>query len=349
MTQRTTATPTVTLSDVAARAGVSLATASRVINNSAKPVAPELRTRVLSAVEDLHYVPNVHAQNLARAQRTAVGVIVHDVSDPYFAEITRGLQRVAAAHGRLLLICNSYRDPERELEYVALLRAQQCQALVLAGSGYHDPQFAERLDEHLRALEAIGVRVSAIGRHDLRGATVRPENEAGAFALGERLFATGHTRAGVVAGPRILTTITDRLAGLRRAAELCGRELPDEQVVYADFSRDGGEAATHTLLDAAPGTTAVVALNDAMAVGVLAAARARGLRVPEELSVLGFDDMPIARDVTPALTTVRLPLVEMGERAMTLVLSEDADSGHDETVPATVVWRDSCAPPRRMP
>ena len=111
-----------TLADVARRAGVSPATASRVINGSHKPVADELRDRVLRAVEELRYVPNAHAQMLARAQRSAVGVIVHDVSDPYFAEITRGLQRVAIEHGRLLVICNSYRDPARELEYVELLQ-----------------------------------------------------------------------------------------------------------------------------------------------------------------------------------------------------------------------------------
>ena len=112
-----------TLADVARRAGVSPATASRIINGSTKPVTDALRERVLAAVADLQYVPNAHAQLLARSHRSAVGVIVHDVSDPYFAEITRGLQRVATENGRLVIICNSYRDPDRELEYVELLRA----------------------------------------------------------------------------------------------------------------------------------------------------------------------------------------------------------------------------------
>ncbi len=127
-----------TLADVARRAGVSTATASRIINSSPKPVAEALRERVLAAVAELQFVPNAHAQQLARADRSAVGVIVHDVSDPYFAEITRGLQRVATDHGRLVIICNSYRDPERELDYVELLHAHQVAAIVLAGSGYHD-------------------------------------------------------------------------------------------------------------------------------------------------------------------------------------------------------------------
>src|SRR6266498_4702254 len=147
-----------TLADVARLAGVSQATASRIVNGSDKLVTDELRTRVLRAVAQLQYVPNAHAQQLARADRTAVGVIVHDVSDPYFAEITRGLQRVATAHGRLVMICNSYRDPDRELEYVELLRAHQVAAIILAGSGYHDAAFTRSLnlrsEEHTSELQS---------------------------------------------------------------------------------------------------------------------------------------------------------------------------------------------------
>ncbi|MGC9664975.1 LacI family DNA-binding transcriptional regulator [Planosporangium sp. 12N6] len=336
---------TVTLADVARRAGVSPATASRVINGSSKPVNEDLRVRVLRAVADLRYVPNVHAQNLARSQRSAVGVIVHDVSDPYFAELTRGLQRVATARDQLLVICNSYRDPERELAYVELLRAQQVNALVLAGSGYHDAAFTNDLNARLRAYVEGGGRVSVIGRHKLVGSAVLPANEAGAHLLGDALYGLGHHRIGVIAGPRVLTTTSDRLAGLRRAARDHGRSMPARRIRYADFTRDGGAAAAADLLDAEPSLTAVVALNDAMAVGALATLRQRGVRVPEDLSVVGFDDMPVARDVWPALTTIRLPLVEMGERAMTLALDDEGKTTV-EMAPASLVWRDSCGPPR---
>lgn len=338
-------TPTaVTLAEVARRARVSPATASRVINGSTKPVADELRERVLQAVSELRYVPNAHAQNLAGARHTAVGVIVHDVSDPYFAEITRGLQRVATEFGRLLVICNSYRDPDRELAYVELLRAQQAGALILAGSGYHDPAFTGKLNEQLSAYTAGGGRVSVIGRHELVGCAVLPENEPGAYVLGRRVFGLGHRRVGVLAGPRKLTTTTDRLAGLRRAAAEHGCTVPQRLVEYSDFTRDGGAAAAAQLLDREPRLTLLVALNDSMAVGALATLRERGIRVPAELSVVGFDDMPVARDVTPALTTVRLPLVEMGERAMRLALA-GGEAARVERAPAEVIWRDSCAPP----
>ncbi|GIG85565.1 LacI family DNA-binding transcriptional regulator [Plantactinospora endophytica] len=336
-----------TLADVARRAGVSPATASRIINGSPKPVTDALRERVLAAVEELQYVPNAHAQQLARNHRSAVGVIVHDVSDPYFAEITRGLQRVATEHGRLVIICNTYRDPDKELEYVELLRANQAAAIILAGSGYHDEQFTHTLDAKLRVYQSTGGHVAVIGRHEHTGHAVIPANEAGGHLVGAELYGLGHTRIGVVAGPRHLTTTTDRIAGLRRAAREHGQKLTPRQIVYADFDRSGGASATATLLDTQPGLTAIAAMNDSMAIGALSLLRSRGIDVPGQISVIGFDDMPIARDVTPALTTIRLPLADMGARAMTLALQppEPLNTPQIEHVAAELVRRESSAAP----
>ena len=337
-----------TLADVARRAGVSTATVSRIINNSPKPVGDELRERVLAAVAELQFVPNANAQQLARADRTAVGVIVHDVSDPYFAEITRGLQRVATEHGRLVIICNSYRDPERELAYVDLLHAHQTAAIVLAGSGYHDAPITSRLDAKLRLYQNTGGRVAVIGRHEHTGDAIVPENEHGGRLAGDALLRLGHTAIGVIAGPRHLTTTTDRLAGLRQAFKDHGRRLPVKNIEYADFDRAGGYAAAGALLDRNPSLTALAALNDSMAVGALACLRERGLDVPGRISLIGFDDMPVAVDVTPSLSTVRLPLEEIGVRAMSLALRRP-DNGHDavEHAAAELVLRGSTAHPPR--
>lgn len=334
-----------TLADVARRAGVSAATASRVINGSPKPVTDDLRARVLRAVDELHYVPNAHAQLLARSDRIAVGVIVHDVSDPYFAEITRGLQRVATEHGRLVIICNSYRDPDRELAYVDLLRAQQVAAIVLSGSGYHDTTFTRLLNAKLRAYERTGGRVAVIGRHKHAGDAVMPGNEEGGYLAGAELYRLGHERIGVVAGPRVLTTTTDRITGLRRAAKEHDRSLPPKRIVYGNFDRNSGVAAAAELLDAAPDITAIAALNDAMAIGVLATLRERGIAVPQRMSVIGFDDMPIAQDVLPPLTTVRLGMTEMGMRAMALAIGPPAETSRVVHVPAELVRRASSGPP----
>ncbi|MGS2617763.1 LacI family DNA-binding transcriptional regulator [Micromonospora sp. LZ34] len=337
-----------TLADVARRAGVSPATVSRIVNGSSKPVAEALRLRVLAAVEELQYVPNAHAQLLARSHRSAIGVIVHDVSDPYFAEITRGLQRVATENGRLVIICNSYRQPDKELEYVELLRAHQAAAIILAGSGYHDTGFTTTLNSKLRVYQATGGRIAVIGRHEYVGDAVVPDNEKGGYLLGNELYALGHQRIGVIAGPKQLTTTTDRIAGLRRAARDHRRQVPARRIVYGDFDRASGAAAAAALLDAEPNLTAVAALNDSMAVGALALLRSRGIAVPNEISVVGFDDMPIASDVTPALTTVRLPLADMGACAVTLALQppDDGNGPRIEQMGAELVRRESSGPPR---
>jgi LacI family transcriptional regulator len=335
-----------TLVEVARRAGVSAATASRILSGSSKPVSPALRSRVLTAAEALQYVPNANAQQLARAQPTAVGVIVHDVSDPYFAEITRGLQRVATDAGRLVFICNSYRDPARELEYVALLHGHRTAAIVLAGSGHRDRATAQATAAALRRYQRDGGRVTVIGRHPQHpGDAVLPANEPGGFLAGDALCRLGHHRIGVVAGPAELTTTADRLAGLRRAARAHRRALPAGRIAYAGFDRDSGAAAAAALLEADPELTALAVLNDTMAIGALAVARERGLAVPQRLSVVGFDDMPIARDLVPALTTVRLPLTEIGAVAMRLALSPPGRRSRTVPIEATLVRRGSAAPP----
>ncbi|MQA84490.1 MAG: LacI family DNA-binding transcriptional regulator [Streptosporangiales bacterium] len=334
-----------TLEDVARRAGVSLATASRVINGTSHSVADELRARVLAAVEELQYVPNAHAQMLARSRRATVGVIVHDVSDPYFAEITRGLQRVATDSGLLLMICNSYRDPEREVAYVELLHAHQVAAVILAGSGYRSADVTRAINAKLTAYARSGGRVAVIGRHELAGDAVMPENESGGYVIAEALLDLGHERIGVIGGPEELTTTADRLGGVRRAFRTRGRALPGRSVTYGDFTCDGGERAAAELLDRDPDLTALLALNDEMAVGALMSLRARGVRVPEQVSVAGFDDMPVARQVTPALTTVHLPMVEMGALAMRLALQPPADGQRVERIPARIVHRESAARP----
>jgi LacI family transcriptional regulator len=333
-----------TLADVARRAGVSTATVSRIINNSPKPVGDALRERVLAAVAELEFVPNANAQQLARADRTAVGVIVHDVSDPYFAEITRGLQRVATEHGRLVIICNSYRDPERELAYVDLLHAHRTAAIVLAGSGYVDPATTARLDRKLRVFESTGGRVAVIGRHEHAGDAIVPENSHGGWLAADALYRMGHTALGVIAGPAHLTTTTDRLDGIRRAARDHGHRLTTRHIEYADFGRDGGLAATGVLLGRNPSLTALIALNDSMAVGALACLRSQGIDVPGTISVIGFDDMPISVDVTPALSTVRLPLDDIGARAMTLALDGPGPEPRVEHAAAELVLRASTAP-----
>ena len=335
-----------TLAEVARRAGVSLATASRVISNSPYGVTKELQDRVLAAAEELDYVPNAHAQALVRSRMSALVVIVQDVSDPYFSEVVRGIHGVADETGRLVTVCNTYRDPERELAYLRLLRAQKVEAIILASSGLDDPEHSRKIAAQIGAFEASGGRVSMIGRHFVSGNAVVPENRAGALALGRELIRLGHRRFGFVSSPLRIGSTIDKLGGFRDALEEAGLDLPTENIVEGDFSRASGVRAVPGLLDRVMDITAIVAFNDQMAVGVLAALRERGVPVPEEISVTGFNDTPIARDLTPALTTVRLPLVEMGVRATQLALQPSGDRSSVERLPTELVLRESMAEAR---
>ena len=335
------------LSDVAAEAGVSNATASRVLSGSAQPVSPDLHERVLAAARRLHYVPNAHAQALVRSTNPTVGLIVHDGSDPYFSEIARGVFQAARAQDLLVVICNTYREPGGELRYISALRAQRVQAVLVAGSGFTQDELELQTSNELRAFEETGGRVVLVGRHRAAFDSVLPDNTGGARKMTELLLAKGHTRIGVIAGPRILTTVEDRLKGVRDALAEVGACLPEERLVYtSNFDRDGGYAGVRELLAKCPDVTVIFALNDAMAVGSLTALRERGVSVPTDVSVVGFDDIPTVRDVTPPLTTVRLPMENMGARAMALALRPPAKQPRRVPIPASIVERDSLGPPR---
>ena len=336
-------TGAVTLKQVAAEAEVSLATASRVLHRSGgREVRGALAERVQAAAERLGYVSNPHAQALARARSSTVGLIVHEVTDPYFAAIAAGAMHAAHAEGVMVMMAATFRDPELELDYLGRLRAQGARGVLLAGSGSTDGRVSGRLAEAIAAITREGGRVTAIGaRPDTRVDAVVPDNAAGAAGAREHLEALGHKRIGVISGPDTLITVRQRLDGLGGV----GGGLRIEE---ADFTREGGRAAALKLLaddsggDRGDGITALIALNDLMAAGVLAAAKESGRRVPEDLSVVGFDDVPFAADLSPALTTVRLPLREMGERAMELLLTpaeavdRESDEEQDEAVPQTV-------------
>lgn len=336
-----------TLSDVAAEAHVSIATASRVLSASTYGVNPELKNRVLTAARGLRYVPNAHARALARSSRSTVGVIVHDIGDPYFAEITQGILRVARRADRLVMICHTDRDRETELEYVALLRSQLVESIIVACSGFDDPEFARRLGEEVEPFLATGGRLTFIGRHLVDADSVQPDNHGGAYAIGREMVRLGHRDIGVIAGPEALTVVADRLAGFIAALRDAGIAPHGDAVVFSDFTREGGRRAVNQLLDRHPELTAVFALNDLMAIGVLAAAKDRGVAVPTDLSLAGFDDISMSRDTQPALTTVRVPLETMGARAMQLALAPLKHEARIEQLPSELLRRASLAPPTR--
>jgi LacI family transcriptional regulator len=337
-----------TMIDVAHLAGVSVATASRTLTGS-RPVREPLRERVLEAAEALDYSPNLHARALASSEDATIAVIVHDSSDPYFIEILRGMLDRSRMNDRMVIICDTHRDPEREFNYVRHFRIQRVQAILLAGSGFEDRDFGARMTSEIRSFERFGGRVALIGRHNILGDTVMPANEDGARELARKLVGLGHRHIGVISGPPSLTTTHDRMAGFRRGLTEAQTPLPKRLVRVGDFTRVGGEREMDSLLDDAPDITAVFALNDVMAIGALRAVHRRGLRVPDDISVVGFDDIPIAADVWPPLSTVRVPLLELGMRALDLALEPQRVGFRFEHLPTSVVLRASTAPVKTRP
>ncbi|MFJ5261205.1 LacI family DNA-binding transcriptional regulator [Streptomyces sp. NPDC088387] len=335
-----------TLDVVARRAGVSLATASRALNG-ATSVREDLRRRVRAAAELLGYVPNAHAQALASASNSTVGLICHDVGDPYFAAIADGVMRAAAEQDVLVVLASTFREPDREIAYVSTLRAQRARAILLIGSGFQDRDWERALAAEVEPYVRAGGRVAVVSRHrSLRVDSVLPENRAGAAALARSLLALGHREFAVLTGPPELSTVVDRLAGFRQGLAEAGIRLAPHRVVRGTFTREGGHTAARELLARSTLPTCVFAVTDVMAVGALAAFREAGVRVPQDISLAGFDDIPLVRELSPPLTTVALPLTAMGQDVLALALREPRGSrSRVLRVGGEVIMRASTAPP----
>ncbi|TDL44833.1 LacI family DNA-binding transcriptional regulator [Kocuria rosea] len=310
----------VTLSQVAREAGVSLATASRVLNGSDRRPAEHIAERVRDAAESLGYVANAQAQALARSTTGLVGLVVHDIADPYFSSIAKGVQRRARADRHQLLLAAT--DGTDQLDAVAAFASHRTDAIIMAGSRRRE--IDPRLLAELTRYQKNGGRVVTIGQAWLEGAgAVTIDNRSAGDDLTDMLIGTGRTRFAFLGGPDELASAAERRAGFRAALERAG--LEPEAEVTEDFNSQGGYEAARALVDrlgagAVRGLTVVVG-NDVMALGAIAGFRHAGLVVPDDLRVAGFDDIPNLRDFSPGLTTVRFPLEQIGETAADIALS----------------------------
>jgi LacI family transcriptional regulator len=307
------------LADISRRAGVSIATASRVLNGSTHPVSDATRRRVLAAADELGYRPSELARALVKRTSRIVGVIVGDIVDPYFAEIARGVEDVAARDGYLTMVCNADRRPEAELAHLAVLRDYHAAGVVFAGSGYEHAAEEAALCEAVAELVEGGSTVVALAARDLDCPSVLVDNRAAARDATEHLLELGHRRIAFVEGPPGLHTSTQRLEGFEAAIAAAGAE---PVVVPGGFEFEAGAAAAEVLMQDVP--DAVLGVNDEVAIGLLTGLRRSGIDVPGRISVAGIDDTRPARLVD--LTSVSLPLHELGERAARLIL-EDAVGG----------------------
>jgi LacI family transcriptional regulator len=302
-----------TIKEVSLLARVSPATVSRVLNGTT-PVASATRVRVLEAVEALQYKPNAFARGLATNRSGGIGVTVNAVSSPFFGAFVVGVEQVLRPAGIHLMLSSGFADLANERESIEFLLERRCDGLIVQ---------AERLDDgFLVDLVRGSTPVVIFGRRiaEIEDACVVTDNELGGELATRHLLEHGHRHIGHVTGPLAFPDARARLHGYRRALEGAGVTYDERYVVESTFDEEGGAQAAIRLLERAPELTALFLSNDQMAAGAMRALRERSVEIPTDLSIVGYDDVFLARYLTPALTTIRQPLVDMGRTAAHLLL-----------------------------
>ena len=307
-----------TIQEVAKKAGVSPTTVSHVINNS-RVVADETRLRVEAAMEELHYRPNALARSLRRGQTHTLGLILPDSSNPFFAEIAHSIETVAFEQGYSVILCNTEDNLDKEDLYVDVLINKQVDGMIFVAAGNQTGS--------LRALLRHKLPVVIVDRDlpEVEVDAVLTDNRRGGCLATQHLIALGHRRIGCITGPSHLTPSAQRVTGYREALIEAGLAVEDDLIVRGDFHPESGYRAARSLLERPGAPTAIFACNDLMAVGVLRAVPELGRRVPDDLMVVGFDDIELASYTTPALTTVAQPKVEMARQAVQMLTERMAD------------------------
>jgi LacI family transcriptional regulator len=332
----------VTIFDVAREAGVSYGTVSRVLNNR-DHVKPETRAAVMQVVDRLGFVANQQARSLAGGRSQVIGLLLHGLSTGYSDEILRGIDAELEAANYDLMLYTTHRRKLKESAYVGTITRGMADGLLLLL-----PRNSAQYLDSLRARKFPYMLIDHQGRGDTKH-SVGATNWQGGYDATQYLIELGHRRIGFVMGTLDLACATDRLAGYRKALEDNAIPFDAHLVCPGDFSQPSGFAAGRTLLSLPERPTAIFSSNDVMAFGVMEAARDDGLGIPDDLSIIGFDDVPQAALVHPPLTTIRQPLEEMGRVATQLLLKLISDPQADVqpvTLPTSLVVRQSCCPLR---
>ncbi|MCK5827055.1 LacI family DNA-binding transcriptional regulator [Candidatus Bipolaricaulota bacterium] len=319
--------------DVAARAGVSLSTVSRVLNHRTENhMRPETREKVLKAIRDLNYAPVKAAQTLRRVRTKMLGIVVPDITNLYFALLARGIESVAYEQGFTTLICDSNHQPEREIQYIDMLRSEDVEGIIFVPVGAVD-------DKSLTAVLDQGIRVISVDRRipDLPVAEV--DNYKASFELAQYVLRLGYRRIAYIAGPAIVNTSEDRLAGLSDALTSKGIKLT--ALCRGDFTFESGYACGLRVLSDTS-VDAILTANDLMAFGALRAAEELKRSVPDDLGIAGFDHVPhipYATFMHPELTTVEVPIYELGRKASLLLIDEKDESVE---LPTRLIFGGTC-------
>lgn len=328
-----------TIKDVAALAGISYTTVSHVVNKT-RPVSEEVRLKVEAAIKRLDYVPSAVARSLKAKTTATIGLLVPNSLNPYFAELARGIEDYCERNGYCVILCNSDDNPDKQRSYLRVLLEKRIDGLIVASAG-GDSGLAQGL---------AGVKTPMVivdrGLEGVDADLVRIDHEYGAYLATRHLLELGHRDIATIGGPASTSVAQMRQAGFARALKEAGIEVSPSRMLESDFTSTGGYNAASVLLERKP-PSAIFAGNDMIGIGVLRAAAERNVRVPAELSVIGFDDIQMSRYVYPALTTVGQSILQLGEMAAEVLLRRIATPGlatDQRIVTPSIVLRESTAP-----
>lgn len=306
----------VSIKDIAKAAGVSHSTVSRALSDSPL-VKAETQARIQRLAREMGYAPNAIARSLVTRQTRTVGVVVTTIADPFVAEVVQGVEDTAQENNYSIILASSASEPERELAAVEMLRAKRVDALIVTSS---------RVGAlYLEHLERIGVPVVLVNNHNKQSGrytfSVGVDNQHGGYLATSHLIERGHRRIGYISGPVERSDSAERQAGYCQALDEADIPFDPSLVIPGNGRLDGGERALSALVDLVERPTAVFCYNDMTAIGMISAARKVGLSAPDDLAVVGFDDIPMAARFCPPLTTIAQPQHDMGRRAMDMALA----------------------------
>ncbi len=318
----------VTISDVAELAGVSYQTVSRVINNNPN-VSAATRQRVQEIIAETGYRPSHIARSLVTSRTATIGLVVPDISNPFFSSIVRGAEQVASDHGYTVLLCNTGEDASREIEVLNLLHERYVDGVIVCSSRQDNAPLKTALSQ-FHAVVLVNRRLEGESIP-----AVLVDDALGGYLITQHLLQMGHTAIGFVAGPAASYSGIKRLQGYQNALADAGVERKAGWVQHCTPTVDDGEEAAHLLLETHPELSALFCYNDLVAVGALRECAAEGRSVPSDMAITGFDDIMLATLVSPALTTCRVPRLKIGSQAVSMLL--DCINDEEERVSEIVV------------
>lgn len=333
----------ITIADVAKRAGVSKMTVSRVINDSGY-ISKETRERVEHAIQELGYIPNALARSLRFKQTRTIGLIVTDITNPFFTTLARGVEDTASEQDFSVIFCNTDESLDEEARYVNVLMQKQIDGLLLVPAG-GSLESIDFLRGHKLPFVLLDRRIP-----NIKADVVYSNHEQGAYELTQHLIELGHERIALLSGPAEVTSASDRVAGYRRALTEAGMGQHVTPVYYSPFTREGGYEAARQALAATPQPTALFAANNFIAVGALRALRDAGLKIVDDISIVTFDDLAESFIVEPFMTMIKQPAYDIGQQATSLLLDKLEGKGPETpqeiVLPTELVLRTSSGPPR---